>query len=228
MAKLMRTPKRDLSKHVVFSDFHHFVTGDDFTSVLTDSGSAADSDAAGGVLVMLPSDGTVVDNDQVLLKTTQEVFKVAANKPITVEAAYSYTEANTDDANVFFGLMDAIAADCILDNGGGLKTTGDAYAFYKVDGGTKWKCHSHVNGGTATETTTTVTAGGATKQRIEIKPFNSTTANVAFYLDDVLVAVHQQTYTSSTDMNLGCGIKNGADTNVEGLYVDYIYGEQLR
>lgn len=228
MSKLTRSPVRDLSKHVVFSDFHHFVTGDDFTSILTDSGSAADSDAAGGVLVILPSDASVVDNDQALLKTTQEVFKVANNKPIVIESGFTYTEANTDDANVFFGLVDALAADCIRDDGAGMKTTGEAYTIYKKDGGTKWICHSHCNGGTATETTTAITAGGAVKQRIEIKPVSATIANVAFYINDEHVATHSQSYASATEMNLGCGIKNGGDTVVEGLYVDYIYGEQLR
>ena len=229
MSKLFKNPERDLSKFVVFSDFDVFVSTDEFTSILTDSGTAADSDAAGGVLVMAASDGSVGDNDQTLLKTTQEVFKVANNKPIVVEASLQFSEANTDDANVFFGLQDAIAADCILDNGGGIKTAGDGYVIYKKDGGTKWICHSHVNGGAATETTSTVTAGGSAYQklRIEIKPYSASYANVAFYIDGVHVASHNQSYASSTEMHLGCGVKNG-DTNLETLNVDYIYGEQLR
>lgn len=224
--------------HGFFEDFDHMVTADRWTSVLTDSGSATVGDAAGGVITLTPSDGTVGDNDEAYLHTTKEIFKFAANKPGFVEARLQFTEANTDDANVMFGLADTSAANHIQDNGAGPLASYSGAVFFKVDGGTLWNTESSIAG---TQTTnllnaatsldkTAKTAGGASYQtlRIEWLPKPGSLMDVMFFIDGVLVDKHENVdITSATEMDVFVGVKNG-DTNVEALLVDYIQAWQTR
>jgi hypothetical protein len=220
----------------LFDDFLWYVTAHQFTTVVSDSGTVAVSDGAKGIVVLTPSDGTVTDNDEAYIKSTAETFLIAANKPIVAEAKLQFAEANTDDANVFFGLCDAIAANALVDNGAGMKTSGSIFAIYKVDGGTVWKVISSI-GASQTISTSTTTAGGSAYQtlRVEIQPINSTIAEVTFYVDgqqlldstSLKPIKHSITYTSCTEMQVGAGVKNG-DTNLETLNIDYIAAAMLR
>ena len=104
-----------------FEDFETFVTGDLFTDTSADSGATiAVGDAAGGVNVLTTG---ATDNNEAYLLTTKELFKFAANKPLLFEARIQYAEANTDDANVCLGFMDAVGANSILDDGAGPKAS---------------------------------------------------------------------------------------------------------
>lgn len=229
----------------VFSDFHEFVTGDLLTSLVADaSTSAAVTDAAGGVIAL----GTAAtDNNEAAVKTTKEVFLFAANKPIVAECRLKYAEANTDDANVFFGLADALGANMLVDDGAGPKTSFSGCGFYKVDGGTRWQVVSSV-GTTQTKTDTAHTAGGSSYQtlRVEVHPnADGTTADVIFsidtaggqnlsqcrYQDDSNVRLntirHTITLSGATEMQLGAYVKAGG-ANAETLNVDYIAGYQAR
>lgn len=216
--------------------FTWYVTAHQWTTVATDGGSVAVGDAAGGVVVLTPSDGSVADNDETYLKATNETLLFAANRSIIAESLQQYTEANTDDANVFFGFMNAIAANSIVDDGAGLKTNFSGCAIFKVDGGTVWKCISSL-GTTQTISTSTKTAGGAAYQklRIEWRAVSSTIGEAAFFVDDVPLIdsttnrpiKHTFTYTSATEMQLGWGVKNG-DTNLETLNVDDVSFAQSR
>jgi hypothetical protein len=223
----------------LFDDFLWFVTAHQWTSVLTDSGTASVGDAKNGVLALVASDGTVADNDEAYVKSTQEVFLIAADKPILAEARVQFSEANTDDANVFFGIMDAIGANTLVDDGGGLKASFSGAAIYKVDGGTVWKCVSSL-AGVQTVSTSTKAAGGTAYQtlRIEISPVSSTVAEVTFWVDGLplydaailgrqVQIKHLVTYTGATEMTVGAGVKNGG-ANLETLNVDYIGAFQVR
>lgn len=221
--------------HGFFDDFLDFNTGDAWTSLVVDAGtSAAASDAAGGVVVLTTA-GT--DNNEVAVKRTKETFLTAAGKPITFYARAQYAEANTDDANVLIGILDAIAANAMVDDGAGPKSSFSGAAFYKVDGGTRWQCISS-QGSTRTTTDLTAalsydkvakTAGGSSYQefQIDIRPIDGTRAEVDFYIDGVLVAQHDLTYTSATEMMAGAYIKAGG-ANSEVLNVDYIGAWQTR
>jgi hypothetical protein len=222
----------------IWDDFTWYVTAHNWTTVVSDSGTVAVGDAAGGIIVLTPSDGTVADNDEAYLKSTNEVFLIANNKPLLAEARVQFTEANTDDANIFFGVADAIGANTLVDDGAGMKTSFSGAAIYKVDGGTVWKCISSKST-TQTISTSLTTAGGATPQtlRIEIRPVTSTVAEVTFWVDGVQLREstsrgeapikHQLTYTSATEMQVGAGVKNGF-TNLETLNIDYVAVEALR
>lgn len=218
-----------------FEDFQEFTSGDLFTDTSADSGAAvANVDAAGGQ-VTLTTGGT--DNNECYLLGTKELFLFAADKPLRFDARVKFTEANTDDANVAIGLMDAVGADSILDNGGGPKASFSGAVFYKIDGETNWNVRTSIG---TTKTTTALTAaysldkllkssGGGTWQefRIEFLPISSTEGEVTYYIDGILVAKHVFTFTSATEMKDFVGNKAG-DTNSEVCYVDYISCFQTR
>ena len=220
----------------LFDDFLWFVTAHLWTSTLTDSGTASVGDARKGILALVPSDGTVADNDEAYIESTPECFLLVAEKPFFCEALVQYTEANTDDANVMFGLMDAIGANTLVDNGAGMKTSFSGACIYKVDGSNAWKCITS-NGSSQTITTSTKTAGGSSYQRLRIegREVDGSNFEVTFFCDDQPLLdstyrrpiKHNVAISSATEMHVGAGVKNG-DTNLETLNIDYIAAYQLR
>jgi hypothetical protein len=223
-----------------FEDFINDIDANIVVITATDSGTGAVGDAARGILPLVASDGTVADNDETYAELPpNEIFLFANDKPLIFEARVQFTEANTDDANVAVGIKDAVAANTILDNGGGPAASYTGALFFKVDGGTVWQCETSIAG---TQTTTELsatnanniakaaqTAGGSAYQvlRIVFEPYSSTNAYVSFFINGNLVAQHDFIYTSATEMQAFAGVKNG-DTNLETLNVDYIACYQAR
>ena len=214
-----------------------------WTTTATDSGTSTVGAGIGGFITLAPSDGTVADNDEIYL-LTQEVFMFVNDRPIIVEAMIKWTEANTDDANVAFGLMDAVGANSILDDGAGPKADYSGAVFFKVDGGTTWSVENSdsttqkttdldgtqpaMQGSNATGTAQTASGGSFQRLRIEWLPKTSTKADVMFYVDGVLVAKHvDQAYANATEAALFVGAKNGGANN-EAIVVDYVFGYQKR
>lgn len=216
----------------LFNDFFSYTSTEDFTSILTDSGTAADSDAAGGVLVINPSDGSVADNDEAYVKSTQEVFKFAADKPLSFSARVKWLEGDTDKLNVIVGLMSAAAANALGDNGGGPPSDYSGAVFYKIDGGTTWQAEvSNSTTQTAVTLSNIPAAPGADNWQtlsIVFVPTSATAGTILFYIDKVLVGSTTYTHTSATEMNTIVGAKNGIITVLETLYVDYIRCSQVR
>ena len=223
----------------ITDDFTRDVDSADWVTTLTDTGTASVGDAAGGILALVPSDATVADNDEAYVESANEVFKFAADKPLLFEAKVQFTEANTDDANILVGLMDAVAANALVDDGAGPKSSYSGAVFFKVDGGTVWQAEtSNSTTQTTTELTASnannlankaITAGGAAYQtlRIEYMPYSATNAYVSFFVDGVLCAQHDYIFTSATEMQLAFGVKNGGANN-ETLNVDYVSCTQSR
>ena len=219
-----------------FDDFHWYVTAHLFTTVASDSGTVSVSDAVRGVVALVASDGTVADNDETYVRSTTELFRFLAGKPLYAEARVQFTEASTDDANVFFGFADAVSADTLVDNGGGLKASFSGACIYKVDGETAWRCITS-NGSSRTVTQSAHTAGGSAYQqlRIEARDVDGTSCEVTFFLDGqpMLDATsrrpikHTVAITSATEMHVGAGVKNGG-ANLETLNIDYIAAYQRR
>lgn len=225
--------------HVIEDDFTEDIAAAKWVSTLTDSGTASVGDAVGGILALVASDATVADNDEAYIESPNETLLFANNKPLVIEGRLQFTEANIDDANILFGVLDAVGANTILDDGGGPKASYSGAVFFKVDGGTVWQCETSIAG---TQTTTELTAanannlskkaqtaGGAAYQvlRIEFLPYSASKATVNFYIDGVHVASHDFTYTSATEMQICAGVKNGGANN-ETLNIDYIACGQAR
>jgi hypothetical protein len=227
------------NQFTIQDDFLRDVDSADWVTTLTDSGTASVGDAAGGIIALVPSDGTVADNDEAYIESANEVFKFAGDKPLLFEARVQFSEANVDDANVLVGLLDAVGANSLVDNGGGPPSSYSGAVFFKVDGGTVWQTETS---NSTTQTTNelvasntnnlakrAVTAGGSAYQtlRIEYQPYSSTNAYVSFFVDGVLCAQHDYIFTSATEMQIGIGVKNGGANN-ETLNVDYVACVQER
>lgn len=203
-----------------------------WTGTQTDTGTITIIDAAGGVLQLEASDGTIGDNDESYCGTTNEPFLFAAGKNLYFETRLKLGAADSDGANVLVGVVSgANAVNTILDNGGGPPASYSGITVFKVDGGSAWQAEASIAG---TQTTITLTAPGApgtSYQRIGIEfiPTSASVATVNIYIDGVLVgSTAAFTFTSATEMSAFVGVKNGGTSVNTTLHVDYVHCRQAR
>ena len=216
------------------SDFPNFATGTDgWTSLAADGGATvAVGDARGGIVTLTTA---ATDNNECMLRSTNELFLPAAGRPMFGRVRMSHVEAFTDDANLFFGFASAAGINLMVDDAGGVRASGSIFGIYKIDGGTVWRCRSR-NGTETTDTVSTSTAGGATYQTlgVEIIDLSTLSVDIVYTLNgsrlknaDGYDIVHTLLIASSTEMNVVYGIKNGGAT-LETLVADYCGGWQAR
>src|SRR5690348_8180193 len=120
-----------------FDDFGSYASGNFWTSVLNGSATIAAGSTQFGALTMSAIDST--NNRELYLSSTNGLFLFADGKPMYLEARLQYAEANTNAANVGFGVANAVANGLLVDDGAGMKTSGSFASIFKVDGGTQWK-----------------------------------------------------------------------------------------
>lgn len=225
-------------QHGFFEDFQGFLTAtstDKWTVVTAVDGTVLQIDAAQGG-VAIKSAAATAGNEDCYLAREAETFKPAAGKPLSFGALVQATEDDTNQNNLIVGLTDAVAADLLVNDGAGPKTSGTTLAFFKVDGGLNWWIHASLS---TTQTSIELTAAnsldatahvgsGSAKQLLEIDfiPKNSTQADVIFKIDGV--AVYKLTdwvFTSATDVQAVVGCKDGdsADEVTINLYGIYCY-----
>jgi hypothetical protein len=236
MANLARfvSPLVDLDTFYIFDDFWSDQT--DLTWIDTVVGTtptASVGDAANGIMALLT---TATDNDEVNIESANEVFLIAANRQLSFKARVQFTEANTDDANVGVGFVSAVAAETLVDDGGGMRVTGNLATIHKIDGGTTWRCTSR-NGTETTTNTSSTTAGGASYQVLEIviNDFDGVNVSILYKVDGVFlrdtttgdIIRHTLLIASSTEMAAWAGAKAGG-ANAETFNVDYILASQTR
>ena len=236
MSNLARFPKvlEEIDTVTIFDDFFWYVTAHQWTSLAADTTPTLTvGDAINGVLALFTD---TTDNNEVAVRSTAELFKFGTSREIYGRCKLTYAENDTNKANVAFLFQNAIAANTMVDNGAGLRTTGSNLAIYKVDGGTVWRCQSMCNG-TATDTVSTTTAGGTSPQVLEIvcKDWDGTNMQVLFKVDGVylkdsngLVIRHTVAIASATEMNVGVYVKTGGGAGGETVNVDYIVAQQNR
>jgi hypothetical protein len=229
-------PLGDLDTVNWFDDFQLDQSDINYIDTVTDTGTAVAGDSVNGVVVLTPSDGTVTNNDETYIAFPNETLKYGTNREIYLRAKLSFTEVTATIANVAFGAMNAVGANSIIDDGGGLKVSGSTLGIYKVDGGAVWRCVSACNG-TSTVTASTAAATAATDYVLEIicKDWDGVSMQVLFKVDgDYLkdssgnVIRHTVLIASATEMQMFAGVKLGADTNNDTLLVDYWYQAQTR
>ena len=237
MANEYRIPQEfiDRESFYHFDDFHWLISPHQWTNLASDGGvtAFAQSDAHGGVIQGATG---ATDNNEIAVRTTNELFDPANGKPMWGAGRIQYTESNTDDANVFFGFCSALAANTLVDDGAGPRTTGSIFGIYKVDGGTVWRCITR-NGTDSTDNISLTTAGGASHQVLEvfIKDFSVLQCVVTFKVDGVflrdtttgLVIEHRVNYASNTEMNFGVYVKAGS-ANSETMNVDWLAYASVR
>lgn len=190
--------------------------------VVEDAGAAGGdvlTDAAGGVL-SIGCDGD--DNDECYVASIAEIFKFQTDKRLTFEARVKLTEANDDDANFIIGLSNTVAADSLLDNGGGPMASYDGAVFFKVDGGTKIQFESS---NAAAQVTNNALADFESGEWVTLKfayDYNDgVTGKITPYVDGVAGTVHDITIAGLEEMHVLMGVKAGG-ANEEALLVDYV------
>jgi hypothetical protein len=220
----------------VFDHFDKDQSDINAVDTVTDTGTVAMGDAAGGTVILTPSDGTVADNDEAYLATPNEVFKLASGKPLYGRARVQFAETTADKVNVAFGFQNAVGANSLVDDGGGPKVTGDCLAIFKKDGGGNfWHAAAYCNGtGTATKSKTA--AAAATWYDLEIFATDNGdgTFSVTYKVDGNILRdfttnvpiSHSVTVASATEMQMWLGVKLGAATNNDTLTCDYWLGKQ--
>jgi hypothetical protein len=212
-------------------DFTHYIDSDQWTAINNDGGSVAIGDGYPGAMAIT---ATTTDNDQTWVKGTAEHYKFVNNKPLYMKAVVKLTESNTDDANVFVGMANAVADDHLQDNGAGPPASSSHICFFKVDGGTVWQAEISDAAEQDTDTSAgSFTSGSWHKLEFWFWPTGSATAEANFYVDDTLGAelvVDGGTngltdYASATDMQLALGVKCGGG-NPEVLYARLVEAVQ--
>ena len=222
----------------MFEDFLWYISPHLWTSLAADAGvtaPAVSASVAGGVVSMATG---ATDNNEVAVATTNKPFKFADDAPLVFEARTQFSEANTDDANVFLGFSSALAADQLVDNGAGPAANFSGIGVFKVDSGangTKWQFVTSI-GTTQTITVSQHTAGGAAYQvlRVEARAVGSAYVECVPWLNgqQMLDAngrpiKHTVDSTSAAAMAAGAYLKAGG-ANSETLLTDYVAAYQLR
>jgi len=221
-------------------DFTTYVTADDWTLVALAAGTAAVGDAANGVIVITTA---ATDNDDTAIVQTAETLLIADGKPISFYCRASITEAATNVANGFVGLINAAAADDMVNAGAGMRVDFSGATFFKVDGSLNWNViYSDGTTQTAVELTA---ANSLTKEavahvsavmqdfKIDIIPKTSTKVDINFYVGavdgnlDLVYRMIDKTYASATEMQAEFYLKAGSAA-AEIMSVDYVAIDKLR
>jgi hypothetical protein len=229
-------------QHGFFDDFHGFLTAtstDKYTVVTVTDGTVLQADAAGGRVNIKSAVASAAGNEDCYLVREAEGFLLAAGKSLSFGALVQATEDDTNQNNLFVGLTDAAAADLLVNDGAGPKTSGTTLAFFKVDGGLNWWIHASLS---TTQTSVELTAAnsldgkahvgsGTAQQRLEVifAPKNGTQADIEYYIDGVLVyKITDYVFTSATEMQAVVGCKDGDAADEVTIQLDYLYCYQLR
>ena len=245
MTRKLNLPESTNWAHLTYGfhdQFQGFLTAsadDKYTVVTVTDGSVLQIDAAPGGVAIKSAAASAAGNEDCYLVRESEAFKFADDKPLEFQAIVQATEDDTNQNNLIVGLTDGAAADLLVNNGAGPKTTGNTLCFYKVDGGLNWWVYGRddadadlfnveLTAANSLDNTAHVGSGSA-KQRlkIEFEPKNSTQADVIFSIDGV--AVYKKTdwlYSgSATDIQCVVGCKDGdaADEVTINLYDLYCF-----
>lgn len=223
----------------ISSDFVNFATGTDgWTSLVVDAGtSVAVNDARGGVLTLTSG---ATDNNEVMVRSTTELFLPTASRPSFARVRLSHAEANTDDANLFFGFASAAGANLMVDDGAGPRVTGSIFCVEKRDGETAWRCTTR-NGTTVTTTLSgtanNMTSGEYHELELHIKERDALNCVVTFLYDGIYlrdtttyanVIEHVVAYASLTEMNFVPLYVKAGSANSEVPLVDWSLAAQTR
>ncbi len=227
----------------VDDDFVKAPIAGEWTTTATDSGTATVADGPPGVLTLTPSDGSVGNNDEIYFFWAKQTFLFPAAQTVSGDVLYArarmlFLEAGANNAaNIGFGFMSGIAANALIDDGGGPQSSTSHAVIYKVDGGTVWRCQAR-NGSEFMDTITTLTASDAAYHLFEVivHDYTSTRVQVTYKVDGQFLKdsvynkpiVHQLLRAAAGNMSQAFLMKNGEATTVQNLLVDRAYGHQAR
>jgi hypothetical protein len=218
------------------------VTADKWTIDANNSGGVAISDAADGVAVISPSDGSVVDNDEAYLISTSELWLFDEGRSIAFETRGIWNDAGAAEANFYAGLASGAAdfEDFLGDNGGGVEASVSFAGFIAVDGNANWQIGVGI--GASREVVSLTAANSLDKQAhahdqatanqhlsFFVNPRLDGTMDVVFCIEgEPVYIVESFSMTSATEMRCVFGAKNGANTNHQTPNIDYVQIAQGR
>jgi hypothetical protein len=201
---------REFDTLSIFDHFWQDQSDINAIDTVTDSGTVAMGDAAGGTVILTPSDGSVADNDEAYLATPNESFKVATDKPLYGRFRFQFSEVASDKVNIAVGFQNAVGADSLIDDGGGPKVSGDTFAIGKKDGGGMYFYAFGYCNGTGTSSKSGKACAAATwyDGEIFVTPTgDGTTATVTYkidgeYLNDFTTGVRIRHTVTAADVVL--------------------------
>jgi len=222
----------------IFDDFYSEALASlTYITSTADGGTALVGDAVGGKIVVLTSAASDTDNDENWLTTINEVFLAGDGKDIEAKGIVLFTEAATSAANVFFGFGSTMGtANFLVDDGGGVRTSGNAIGIYKIDGGTVWRCVTRWGSTTSVlDTVSTQTAGSSSYQTLAVSIKDGGAAGtslVSFYVNGDQLKdssgnpiIHYFVNSGATEMQFGVQIKQGSATP-ESITIDKWFASQ--
>lgn len=242
MTTLLNTlPDAARKAHLQYGFFDDFVNYNDenYTIVTAADGTVTLTDGAQGGVAIKSAVASAGGNEDCYLISEPEAFLLAADKPIVFEARVQATEDDTNQNNLFVGLTDGAAANLLVDDGAGPKTSGNTICFYKVDGGLNWYAYARddadadvvneeLNATNSKDGTAHVGSGSAHQTlSIEVLPYGGgTKADIKWYIDGVLV-YDKVGWDFGTPSAMQCvaGVKDGdaGDEVTLNLYYWFCY-----
>lgn len=138
------------------------------------------------------------DNAEASVASDAKLFKYSgADNSAQLRWLVDFTEANTDDANVYVGMHSATIADTLGDDEAGPPANYSGFGFFKLSGNTTWSIEaSNATSQTTVElsaanslTAGAQSSGGGTRQLLGIDVIGKTAtkADIVFTIDEVAV-----------------------------------------
>lgn len=219
-------PDGSVANVQLFDDFLSYTDAQLWTKAGDDTEVVGMTDAAGGVL-SIATDATAEDDDDASIATTNEIFKFAAGKDGFFETRIKFTEANTDDINVFAGLSDTLTTSMLLGSGGGPLASYDGAGFFKVDGGTTWNFECSNAGSQDTEADLVTRASGSWTTLTFVWDDDGTTITITPLINGTAYTPVTMLLAGLEEMHAVLGVRCGG-ANQETLLVDYVRCVQAR
>lgn len=239
--------KRDI---VLYDDWvRGFDSTNAWNTVLSGSNTAT---AAGGVLTL--TDVSTTANDEMYVFSRQAMFQPGNQGTVVqnmyMEAFIQWQEANTNQLNLFFGIMSGVATGALVTGNGGVRATGTAIGLRKQGGGTNWIAHAQNPAGVSTaldDLSTTPAGNSANYTTLGISVFVQGSApgaalggfaEISYTVDGALlrynnntqqVIKHQIDLTSLASAQLCLLARAGTTaTNAETVNIEYLHANIVR
>ena len=226
-------------------DLEDVTSGGKYTNTNTGTGAALAAVNGAGTLggQATLTTGTTTGNLSARA-LTNPVFVPVQDVPMYFRTRFKFTEANTNQANVYAGFSSAFPADTLQSANSGPLANFSGFGFYKAGGSTTWSII--VSNGTTQQTllltsanlmgqgdpriTQTSGLGAWTLLEVIVENITATACDVLFKINGVLVHKYiGVVWTSMAAMSAGVEMKAGSTATVtEVLTLDYFCGQQQR
>lgn len=239
-------PLASYRQYGVFTDFDHYVSGDQFTTAADSTGTCAeDVTVAGGTVKILTA---ATDNDEVSC-SSNALFKFANSLPIVARCRLKMGSVDDTLTNLFFGVTDT-AGEVVGDDAIGPAAANNYAGIYTLDSvgapagstaGDFW--YGGVSDGTTKqEKVSDSTSVSATWQTLEVRctPNNAGRQDVTYWIDtaggnslsqlvdaDGNLIRHSMAYASATMMAAVVYVKAGSAA-INTVHLDFVGAWQLR